>query len=399
MAKVTNKELNECIAEAIAEVIKEDWADDVVLNAMSDTSAKNAFLRDKKKDDKIEMADDEKVASSEVADLPDADDEETVSFGKDFNVYDMSYDELKNAVKNSNPGTNLRTAATKELKLRNEILRDKKDILNGELIMPYGWAFDENGYPVRKHSFMQESTLSESWEDDIVNTAMNDKKAMRAFGLKPKKGKNGGDEQVSDEDILDLAASKEENDPDNKKLAAADRKEEEEMRKLSGEEGETQDNETDDDSEVRISDIKTMSYWDIFNLEKRLKAEGKKNSQLCRAAVKELCDRNTLMCGQDVMPKKGETEENYIARINKIAAQYRADVENGEVGLDYGWKIGDDGYPERTHIFQHPDIYADRVDMANSNGTNFHWLRPNMNVYGQEIGDRVGQGIPDANWS
>ena len=159
MAKVTEKELNECIAEAISQVLKEDWVDDIVNAAKNDKKAKAAFNKDKKKEDDAEAADDAKNAAADANDAAVVDDEEggdevvTSSNGTYSDVRDLSYEELKNLLKTNKRGTAIFRAATRELMDRNAILKDKNDILNGELVMPYGWKFDEKGYPVRTHEF------------------------------------------------------------------------------------------------------------------------------------------------------------------------------------------------------------------------------------------------------
>lgn len=159
MAKVTKKELNECIAEAISQVLKEDWEDDIVNAAMNDKRAKAAFKKDKKKEDDAEAADDAKNAAADANDAPVADDEEggeeaaAASNGAYSDVRGLSYEELKNILQTNKRGTAIFRAATRELMDRNAILKDKNDILNGELVMPYGWKFDEKGYPVRTHEF------------------------------------------------------------------------------------------------------------------------------------------------------------------------------------------------------------------------------------------------------
>lgn len=174
MAKVTEKELNECIAEAISQVLKEDWEDDIVNAAMNDKRAKAAFNKDKKKEDDAEAADDAKNAAADANDAAVVDDEEggdevvTSSNGAYSDVRDLSYEELKNLLKTNKRGTAIFRAATRELMDRNAILKDKNDILNGELVMPYGWKFDEKGYPVRTHEFkhadMVEFPDSESFQ-------------------------------------------------------------------------------------------------------------------------------------------------------------------------------------------------------------------------------------------
>lgn len=168
MAKVSNKELNECIAQAISEVIKEDWEDDVVNAALNDKRAKKAFEKDKKKEDDAEAADDEKIENAAAADVAQAEDEDgedssTPSNGAYSDVRSMSYDELKNILSTEKRGTAIFRAATRELMDRNAILKDKEDILSGELVMPYGWRFDDNGYPVRTHEFGRPSS------NDIVD--------------------------------------------------------------------------------------------------------------------------------------------------------------------------------------------------------------------------------------
>lgn len=162
MAKVTNKELNECIAEAIAQVIKEDWEDDIVNAAMNDKKAKAAFKKDKKKEDDAEEADEKKNAAADAADArvaADAGDEEggeeevAQSNGAYSDVRGMSYEELVNLLNTEKRGSAIFRAATREKMDRDAIMKDKKDILAGELVMPYGWKFDETGYPVRTHEF------------------------------------------------------------------------------------------------------------------------------------------------------------------------------------------------------------------------------------------------------
>lgn len=157
MAKVTNRELNECITQAISEVIREDWEDDIVNAAMNDKRAQKAFEKDKKKEDDAEEADDKKIETADANDAPDAEDddsEDSVSTGNAYSdVRGLSYEELKNILAASKRGTAVFRAATRELMDRDKILADKDDILNGEIIMPYGWKFDENGYPVRVHEF------------------------------------------------------------------------------------------------------------------------------------------------------------------------------------------------------------------------------------------------------
>lgn len=159
MAKVTEKELNECIAEAISQVLKEDWEDDIVNAAMNDKRAKAAFKKDKKKEDDAEAADDAKNAAADANDAAVVDDEEggeeaaASSNGAYSDVRGLSYEELKNLLQTNKRGTAIFRAATRELMDRDAILKDKNDILNGELVMPYGWKFDETGYPVRTHEF------------------------------------------------------------------------------------------------------------------------------------------------------------------------------------------------------------------------------------------------------
>ena len=70
MAKVTNRELNECITQAISEVIREDWEDDIVNAAMNDKRAQKAFEKDKKKEDDAEEADDKKIETADANDAP-----------------------------------------------------------------------------------------------------------------------------------------------------------------------------------------------------------------------------------------------------------------------------------------------------------------------------------------
>ena len=156
MAKVTSKELNECIAEAIAQVIKEDWEDDIVNAALNDKRAKKAFEKDKKKEDDAEEADDEKIAASAASDAAEEGDEEEVSTPTGTagqNVRSMSYHELKDILATAKRGTAIFRAATRELMDRDAILADKDEILAGELVKPYGWDFDEEGYPYRTHEF------------------------------------------------------------------------------------------------------------------------------------------------------------------------------------------------------------------------------------------------------
>ena len=154
MAKVSNKELNECIAEAISQVIREDWEDDVVNAALNDKKARKAFDKDKKKEDDAEEADDERIETSAENNAAQDDDEEEVPTNTEVgDVRSMSYQELKDLLSTSKRGTAIFRAATRELMDRDAILADKKDILSGEIVKPYGWDFDENGYPIRTHEF------------------------------------------------------------------------------------------------------------------------------------------------------------------------------------------------------------------------------------------------------
>lgn len=171
MAKVSDKELNECIAQAITEVLKEDWEDDIVNAAMNDKRAQKAYFKKTLKntsdaDDEIiaqagkkEEEDNAEEERANAIDAPDTDDEDggeeevAQSNGAYSDVRGMSYEELVNLLNTEKRGSAIFRAATREKMDRDAIMKDKKDILAGELVMPYGWKFDETGYPVRTHEF------------------------------------------------------------------------------------------------------------------------------------------------------------------------------------------------------------------------------------------------------
>lgn len=353
MARVTRKELNECIAEAIANYIREGWEDDVVNAALNDPRAASQFMKDFKDEKGGTSAKEKKEAWA-------------------TRVKEMSYKELEKVLKTNPKGTGAYAAAISELTTRKEILKDKKDILSGEMIMPYGWEFDEDGYPMRKHLMKNDSSawspsglssrgmvsngeleeciseaiarvLREDWADDIVNAALNDKKARKAFEKDKKK-----------EDDAEAA--------DDAKTAAA-----------AAAEAPVEDDEEGNEDSAKSSngayaEVRGMSYGelqDILNNNKR-------GTAIFRAATREKMDRDAIL-------------------------KDKQDILNGEIVMPYGWAFDEKGYPFRTHQFN--DEYVDRVDISNSNGTNFHWLKPNMNVHGDEIGDKAGQGTPDANWT
>lgn len=203
--------------------------------------------------------------------------------------------------------------------------------------------------------------LKEDWEDDIVNAAMKDKKAQKAFGLKTKKGKNGEEDVVSDEDILDVAAEKEKADADDEKNSAADAND---SAVADDEEGEE---EVSASSNGAYSEVRALSYEELKNILKT----SKRGTAIFRAARRELMDRDAILKDKN-------------------------DILSGELVMPYGWKFDEKGYPVRTHEFKHSDR-VEFPDAESFNGLNHHWLNSRMNVRGEEIGN-AGVGLPDANF-
>ena len=87
-------------------------------------------------------------------------------------------------------------------------------------------------------------------------------------------------------------------------------------------------------------------------------------------------------------------------RVNKILAD-KDDILNGEIIMPYGWKFDENGYPVRAHEFKPRDVGSDIVDITNSNGTNFHWLKTPMSAKGgknPKYADDPEVGMQNADW-
>ena len=366
MARVTRKELNECIAEAIASYIREGWEDDVVNAALNDPRAAAQFMKDFKDEKGGTSAKEKKEAWAS-------------------RVKEMSYKELENVLKTNPKGTGAYAAAISELTARKEILKDKKDILSGEMIMPYGWEFDEDGYPMRKHLMK------------------NDSSAWSPSGLSSRGMVSNGEleeciseaiARVLKEDVLpqsyfdDYIDSLELDNPNRKKTAAerafekdaekdakAKEKDDEKLAAAAAAEAPVEDDEEGNEDSAKSSngayaEVRGMSYGelqDILNNNKR-------GTAIFRAATREKMDRDAIL-------------------------KDKQDILNGEIVMPYGWAFDENGYPMRKHLFNNE--YVDNVDMSNSTKANFHMLKNRMSARGgrdPKTAYKPEIGMQDASW-
>ena len=400
MARVTRKELNECIAEAIASYIREGWEDDVVNAALKDKGSKAAaqFMKD-------------------FSDEKSGDSKKEKKEAWTSRVKEMDYDELVN-IKKSNPTTSAAfIAANSELCARNEILKDKKDILSGEMIMPYGWEFNEEGYPVRKHIMKNDPS---AW----MPSGLSSRAVGGASSSEVEECISEAIARVLKEDVLpqsyfdDYIDSLDLDNPNRKKTAAErafekdaekDAKaKEEDDEKLAAAEVADAAVETDEEGNavakapVDVATyVKSADYVELFNCEKNELANGRKGSALQRAAKAELMARNRVVNDNtDIKQGKNESDDAYLARVKQISLAYKQAIESGEIYGDYGFTFDENGYPMRKHLFNNE--YVDNVDMSNAVKANFHMLKNRMSAKGGRYPKTAFEpeiGMQDASWA
>ena len=162
----------------------------------------------------------------------------------------------------------------------------------------------------------------------------------------------------------------------------------------------------DDDIDANTAEsVEEMGYEQLFDIFLDAFLNGKTKNALPRAARNEMMARNRVINDNtDISPNNflsKERRNDYLNLIKQYAKKYQSDVANKEIYPTYGFGIDENGYPCRTHLFRRPDVGGDRVDLANSNGTNFHWLKTKMSARGgknPKYADDPEVGMQNADW-